>query len=252
MSKCRLFDRQVDGLADRAAAVMEPGRRVGQLHEVAEVLDRAVAPAAVEVRHEGRPVVRREDHVRVAEDDVPLGVARVLRPHARRRGLDDRAGKPAREADPLAVDVGAARLQRRERVGVAAEVDADLLENRVGVPLEEREAFLVEHLVRGEGPGQERLVRRDGVRPQRLGGRRGRRCGDAGVSMVIGRPPRRRRRTGVPGVAGRDRARTAADGAGQIDDRERLVDGAVRCGRAIASTKCSWKRGSTAVSTFWT
>jgi hypothetical protein len=48
-----LVDRQVDRLADRAAGVMESGGHVGQLDEVAEILDARVAAALVEVADEG-------------------------------------------------------------------------------------------------------------------------------------------------------------------------------------------------------
>ena len=65
-----LVDRQVDRLAQRPAAVVERPARVGQLHEVAEVLDGRVAPAVVEVVDERRAVGRDEDHVRVADDDA--------------------------------------------------------------------------------------------------------------------------------------------------------------------------------------
>ena len=53
-----LVDRQVDRLADRAAGVVQRRRHVGQLDEVAEVLDVRVAPALVEVADERRAVGR--------------------------------------------------------------------------------------------------------------------------------------------------------------------------------------------------
>ena len=59
-----LVHRHVDRLADRPAAVVEVRAHVRELHEVAEVLDRAVAPAVVEVADERRAVVRGEDRVR--------------------------------------------------------------------------------------------------------------------------------------------------------------------------------------------
>ena len=232
------------------------GAGVGQLHEVAEVLDRAVAPAAVEVAHERRAVVRGEDRVHPADLDVALRVARVLGELARRGRLDDLAAHPAREADALAVDVGAGVAEQAERVGVAAELDADLLEDRVGVVLDEREALLAEDLERGELPGQERDVLGMAREPERPGGRRGRRS-----AAAAGRPsgvlPRCRspRSAGAvarcPGVgsggAGRGRARPAAARPPRGAGSRRVL-----CGNAIASTKCSWKRGSTAVSIFST
>ena len=57
---------------------------------------------------------------------------------------------PAREADSLAVHGRARLAQQAQRVRIAAEVQADLLEDRVRVVLDEREALLVEDLERGE------------------------------------------------------------------------------------------------------
>ena len=74
---------------------------------------------------------------RPADLDVVRRVAGVLGEHARRGGLDDLAAHPAREADALALDVGAGIAEEAERVGVAAELQADLLEDRVGVLLDQ-------------------------------------------------------------------------------------------------------------------
>ena len=96
-----LVDRQVDRLAHRAAGMMDEGRHVGELHEIAEILDGGVAAALVEVADEGRAVDRREDRVVAADDDVALGVARML-DVSRGRGLRrsacaaGRAGKRTR------------------------------------------------------------------------------------------------------------------------------------------------------------
>ncbi len=51
-----LVDRQVYGFTDGAAGVVYPGAQVSQFHEIAEVLDRRIAPAAIEVAHERRTV----------------------------------------------------------------------------------------------------------------------------------------------------------------------------------------------------
>ena len=135
-----LVDRQVDRLAQRPAAVVERPTRVGQLHEVAEVLDRGVAPALVEVVDERRAVGRHEDHVRVADLHAPGGVARQLREQARRRRLDQRAAHAAREADPRAIHVGAGTTEDPDRIREVDDLDPDLLEERVGVRLDLLEA----------------------------------------------------------------------------------------------------------------
>ena len=57
-------------------------------------------------------------------------------------------GEPAREAHPLAVDVGAGVLEQLQRLGRVAELDPDLLEHGVGVLLDQRQVLLGEHLER--------------------------------------------------------------------------------------------------------
>ena len=48
-----LVDRQVDRLADRAARMMQPGACLSKLHEIGEILDRAVTPSTVDIHDEG-------------------------------------------------------------------------------------------------------------------------------------------------------------------------------------------------------
>ena len=174
---------------------------------------------------------------------------------ARRGRLDDRPAHPAREADALAVDVGAGLAQQPQRVGVAAELDADLLEDRVGVVLDERQALLAEDLERRQRPGQERDVLGVRARAAAPAGRLGRRSGAVAVSS-ISRPPwcRPRPRGGVvvPVRAVGAGGPSSAPSAGSATTAARCGKAAVLCGKAIASTKCSWKRGSTAVSIFST
>src|SRR3546814_4154207 len=73
-----LVHRQVDGLADGAAGMVDPGRGIGELHEIAEILDRAVAPALLQIAHEGRTVGWREDGVGAADLDRSRRVTGVL------------------------------------------------------------------------------------------------------------------------------------------------------------------------------
>ena len=111
-----LVHGQVDRLANRAAGMVHERRHIGELHEVPEVLDRAVAAALVEIVDEGRAVDRREDEVVAADLDVALGVAGVLdvigrhgRDELARRG---RAGKRTRSplmSQPAAFSSSSAR-----------------------------------------------------------------------------------------------------------------------------------------------
>ena len=149
-----LVDRQVDRLAQRPAAVVERPARVGELHEVAEVLDRGVAPPLVEVVDERRAVGRHEDHVRVADLHAPGGVAGQLREQARRRGLDQRAAHPAREPDPRAVHVGAGVPEDPDRIREVDDLDPDLLEERVRVRFDLFETAGRDDLDRGKVAGE--------------------------------------------------------------------------------------------------
>ena len=147
-----LVHGQVDRLAHRAAGVVQVRGRVRELHEVAEVLDRAVAPAAVEVAHERR-AVRRREHGGVAADVHGVrGVAGDLVELTRRGRLHELARQPAWEPHTLALDLAPRALQQLERVGRFAEVDADLLEDRVGVVLDRGETLLAQHLDRLQLP----------------------------------------------------------------------------------------------------
>ena len=140
-----LVDRQVDRLAERSAGMVDVGAEIGEPDEVLEVLERSVAAAPVEIVDEGRAVVRREHHRVAADDDVALRIARVLHV-ARGRGGAELSREAARKAHPLALDVAARAAKEVERARKVAELDADLLEQRVGVALDDFEPFLAENL----------------------------------------------------------------------------------------------------------
>src|SRR3546814_12008338 len=65
----------------------------------------------------------------------------------RRDGLAELAAEAAREAHALALDVGAGLLEQRQRLRLPAELDADLLQHRLGIVLDEGEALFREQLV---------------------------------------------------------------------------------------------------------
>ena len=67
---------------------------------------------------------------------------------------DERAAHPAREAHPLAVDVGAGAAEDLDRLGVVDDLDADLLEEGVGVVLDLLEALGRDDLDRRELAGE--------------------------------------------------------------------------------------------------
>jgi hypothetical protein len=74
---------------------------------------------------------------------------------ARGRGLDQLAAHTAGKAHPFAVHVGAGVLPDLERLRVLAELDADFLQHRLGVVLDERQPLLGEGLVERDLAGDE-------------------------------------------------------------------------------------------------
>ncbi len=75
---------------------------------------------------------------------------------AGRRGLDERAAQAAREAHALVHDVGAGRPEDLGRLGVVDDLDADLLEEGVGVGLDLLETLGGDDLHRGPARGSGR------------------------------------------------------------------------------------------------
>ena len=145
-----LGDRNLHQLAG-AAGDMQAGQHLGNLQEVEIVLGGRVAPALVEVVHEGRAAAGREDDAGSADMDGVGGVAGMLQEVARCGRLDQRAGEAALEADALALDIGPRRAQQLQRLGIAAELHADLLQDRIGITLDELQAFFAEQAEQAEG-----------------------------------------------------------------------------------------------------
>ena len=114
---------------------------------------------------ERRAVVRREHHRVAADDDVALGIARVLH-ILRRRGGAELSRQTARKAHPLALDVAAGAAKELERAGKVAKLDADFLQQRVGVALDRRETLFAEHFGQRDLAGDvgDRRVRTLGAR----------------------------------------------------------------------------------------
>src|SRR5262249_3410415 len=94
-------------------------------------------------------IIRREHGILAADDDAACGVARVLDVLTGRRPLDDAPAHAAREVHAVALYVGAAIAKDLEHLLVALDVDTDLLQDGVGVVLDQRETLLAQHLVEG-------------------------------------------------------------------------------------------------------
>ena len=143
-----LVDGDVDGLTEGAAGMVQGRRLIDQFHQVAEVFDGAVAPAAVEIADERWPVDRGEDR-RIATDvDVALRIAGQLVEFGGRR-LQEISGETAGHSHPLAVDVGTGIAPQRQRLLVVAKFDADLGKNGFGIRFDGLQAFIGQDL--GEG-----------------------------------------------------------------------------------------------------
>ncbi len=90
--------------------------------------------------------------LRAADHHVVSRIARVLGEFARRRGLHQLAAHAARETHPFALHVGACGLEQCQRLVIVAEVDADLLQDRIGIVFEQFEAIAPHHFVAGNLP----------------------------------------------------------------------------------------------------
>ncbi len=76
-------------------------------------------------------------------------VSRVQHELARRRA-QQLAGEAARNADALALHVGAGFAPQAQRFRVAPELDADFLEDRLGVGLDDLDGLAVQQFDRGD------------------------------------------------------------------------------------------------------
>jgi hypothetical protein len=108
---------------------------------------------------EGGTEGRREEGIVAADHHGVRGIARVLGELGGRGGLDDLAAHAALEADPLALHLGARVLEEGQRLRVVAELHADLLEDGIGVPLDDLAAFVAQDV---EGADAAPDIRRAG------------------------------------------------------------------------------------------
>src|SRR5690606_11869822 len=138
---------------------------------------------------------------------------------------------------PRAVHVGAVIGEYLQRLGEVDDLHSNLGQQPVGVGFYRRQRLLVEHLVGGELPGEERLRFDECGGPGALARRPSTRtasCRHLRLLSLDLRPPRRLPRRGSLG------GRTS----------ERWGNSCELWGMPMAATKCSWNRGSVAVSTF--
>jgi hypothetical protein len=84
--------------------MMQPRRRLGELDEIAEILDRAVAAAPVEIHDEGRAIGWREHDIVAADAHRTCRIARMLG-ELGRRGREQLAQHAGLELHQNAVDL---------------------------------------------------------------------------------------------------------------------------------------------------
>ena len=151
-----LVHRHVDGLANGPARVVKCRGHVGQLHQRFEVGQRGVAAAFVVGAVKRRAVNRGEDRALAADFDVTGRVAGVLGKGGRCR-LAQLTDHALGEADAGGVclafgegDIGALVPPSVDGVGILGNVDADFLQDGLGVGLDQRQTLLGEDVDVGE------------------------------------------------------------------------------------------------------
>src|SRR5580704_13366319 len=154
---------------------------IGELHEIAEVLDSRITAAFVEASNERRAISRREHGVVAADDHAARRVACVLSEFTRCGALNERTAHATRKTHALTLYIRPGSLPDRNCLGVVAKIDADLLENCIGIVLHQGETFLAQDFVIGNLAGNE------GDRCRGSGGARSPlRVAAAGTSRVSG------------------------------------------------------------------
>jgi hypothetical protein len=103
---------------------------------------------------ERRPVGRYEHHVGIADDHATGRVAGGLREDGRCARLDQLAAHATLEPYARALHVGARRSEDVDRLRVVDDLDADLLQEGVGVVLDRFETLGRDDLDRRQLPGQ--------------------------------------------------------------------------------------------------
>ena len=125
--------------------MVQPFRHVAQLHEFLEILHRSIATTAIHVAHERRAINRGEHQVASTDDDIALGIARMLCELAGRR-FDQLTGQTARNMHPLPLNIGACLTPPVECGRVIDEVNTDLLEDGFGVGFDDLERLFGQNL----------------------------------------------------------------------------------------------------------
>ena len=141
-----LVHQAIHPLAGRAAGMVQPEGGVAETHEVAEILQSGVAPPSIQVGHQRGAVTRHEDHVIPAKDDVMRRITPAHRKRRRRRAAE-LARKARIEAYPCAAHRSAGAAKQRQRGLISPELDADFLQDPVGLVFDLGARHLAEKLL---------------------------------------------------------------------------------------------------------
>ena len=106
-----------------------------QLDEIMQVFERAVATPAIKIGDEWRTSDRREHRGIAPKSYVALRIAGVDGKFA--GALEQSARQSARNAHPLALHVRTCFLPQPQGLRIAAELDADFLQDGLGVGLDD-------------------------------------------------------------------------------------------------------------------
>ena len=153
-----LAHRNIDRLTHRATRVVNVRRHVCQLDKVLKILDRCIPTAIVNVIHKRRAVVWSK-HCRIAAYlHIVLWITSMLCVNARSACLHDCSAHSTRKTNSSAVNNCASIFESLNRAWVVANLDANLFEDCVCIALEQREAFIGNHFVRGDQASQIRVA----------------------------------------------------------------------------------------------
>ena len=144
--------RDVARLAGDEPGMVQWRQRVGEFDEALEVGERAVAPTALEVAHEGRAIDGCKDLMRSADAHAARRVAGALGEFGR-CGRQQLADEPPIRAHPCVGHVGAERTPPCERIRCFPKFHAGGLEQVKGLVLDPLECLVVEKRVVRNAPG---------------------------------------------------------------------------------------------------
>ena len=140
-------DRKIDRFANRSARMMQAVCHIGQLHKIAEVLDRGIAPSAFAAVNERAAIGRDQHQVVAADHHVVIRVAGILGEHCGRALLDDFPAHAARKAHPHPIGRSPGSNEQCDRFGIVLDVDPDLFKDRVGVVFQRGQIGIAQHRI---------------------------------------------------------------------------------------------------------